>query len=104
MYPASEPLCEAHSGSRDEGDECEWEKADAQMCNGQTDDLEDTHQDLGQEEEVVKDCKCLLGLCARTGLASAFCRQLLDLDLLSSLATMRLTAAERIQGLVRNPT
>ena len=71
------------------------------MRNGQPDDFEDTHQDLGQEEEVVKDCKCLLDLCALTGLSSAFCRQLLDLDLLSSFGTMRLTAAEEIQGLVR---
>ena len=74
------------------------------MCDGQTDDLEDTHQDLGQEEEVVKDLECLVDLCALTGLASAFCRQLLDFDFLSSFATMRLTAAERIQGLVRDLT
>ena len=74
------------------------------MCNGQTDNLEDTHQDLGQEEEVVKDCKCLLDLCALMVLASTFCRELLDFDLLRSFGTMRLTAAERIQGLVRNLT
>ena len=71
------------------------------MRNGQTDDFEDTHQDLGEEEEVVEDCKCPLDLCALTGLASVFRRQLLDLDFLGGFGTMRLTAAEEIQGLVR---
>ena len=66
------------------------------MRKGQTYDLEDAHQDLCQEEEIVENRKCLVNLCAPTAPRG----QLVDLDLLSSFATKEPTAAERIGGSV----
>ena len=71
------------------------------MREGQAHDLEDAHEDLCEEEEVVEYRKCRVDFCVTTSWTS--CLQLIDLDIFGAFAA-KATAAKESQGLMRDPS